>query len=516
MDKPLTAKLLEIKELYDAQILSQEEYDQQRKLILSSNVPQPQTSPAGTFIGLEAGNEYGPANARFLLIEEIARGGMASIWKAKDIAESKRLGKKSIKALKFLHPDFAHSRAHLKKLQREADNAKKLRHPNIVAVYNFEQGPDGHLFLVMEYLEGRDLAEVLVDESEGNGLSWGRVQSLMTPVADALHYAHTEHNIIHRDIKPANIFLTGDNKIKVIDFGLAEELKLSGSQLGIQADERSGTKIYWAPEICQSAPLAVTRDVYAFTAVVYELLTEQPPFPEEIVCERKADTLPIKPEAINNFVWEELIKGLAFKPKDRAYNIKNFWSMFIDLEQEAIVLEQSKLITKLSKQKKFKDYSAEEFHPTKLIVVKTKDIATDKDTVLDQYIDNGDGTVSDTKNKLMWKKCSEGQRGKKCYGKEKLYSWHNAFEQFEKGVSYAGYDDWRMPTIDELKTLVARNSNGSMVIQNDVFPKLRGFIWSSSQCAGSVGHAWVVSLRYGQVGAYGKDNSRNVRLVRNE
>lgn len=627
MENSLTSKLKELKALLKAGDISEEEFQELRKQLFVMEVPpQQQTTQNGTFIGLEAGNEYGPADARFILLKELARGGMASIWKAKDIEESKRLAKESIKALKFLHPDFSHSKAHFKKLQREADNAKKLRHPNIVAVYDFKQGPDGHLFLVMEYLEGRDFAEVLVDDG-AIGLPWNKVKTLMTPVAKAIAHAHNTHNIIHRDIKPANLFLTKKNEVKVIDFGLAEELKLSGSQLGIEVDERSGTKVYWSPEICESAPLAKTRDVYAFTAVVYELLTGQPPFPEQIVCHREENSQPKQPQNLDDETWKVLQKGLAYHPEERPEDIQELWNDVLNAQRRitpsklepskskglililvigvvvtGILFFQSKsnspepnpkktakeltakekkkqdLSTPISKEKakskKSKELmlkALEELEQKEELITKKHLKETIKEANIDriradaslkrwkakkaqeklvpqlknvslgkpneQYIDNGNGTVTDTKTSLMWKKCSEGQSGNNCSGKAKEYTWYDAMKQFNK-VSFAEYNDWRIPTKEELRTLVYcsngtpqseawvyscsskddrnRNNYQKPTLRKDIFLNTDRamVIWSSSPHADSRYHAWNVSFYYGNEDMGLKNNSLYVRLVR--
>ncbi len=181
-----------LKKLLDNGLIDQKDYDEQKQTLLSQiTAPTPSQMPHSTqatgdptsFLGLEEGMEVGPDHARFVLEKKLGCGGMACVWKAQDFHESERHGTISIKALKFLHPDFNHNEAHFSRLKLEADHAKKLRHPHIVGVYGFEQDPLGHLFLIMDYLEGSDLAELLIDEGGHEGLSWPRVQALMQPVA---------------------------------------------------------------------------------------------------------------------------------------------------------------------------------------------------------------------------------------------------------------------------------------------------------------------------------------------
>lgn len=152
----------------------------------------------------------------------------------------------------------------------------------------------------------------------------------------------------------------------------------------------------------------------------------------------------------------------------------------------------------------------------------------------DNYTDNGDGTVTDTKTKLMWKQCSEGQSGKDCSGEAAKYKWDDAMSKFGKGVSFAGHSDWRMPTMEELPTLVYC-SNGTQheeardemcggkdykageyqkpTINQKVFPNTnKDSYWSSTEKDAS--DAWDVSFDYGHVSRGDRDTVYAVRLVR--
>jgi uncharacterized protein (TIGR02145 family) len=154
-----------------------------------------------------------------------------------------------------------------------------------------------------------------------------------------------------------------------------------------------------------------------------------------------------------------------------------------------------------------------------------------------QYIDHGNGTVTDTKTKLMWKKCSEGQSGNNCAGKAKNYKWNNAMQQFKR-VSFVGHNDWRMPTREELRTLVycsngisqkeawghfcsGENYRGGNyqkpTINIKAFPNIdkNTVVWSSLAVATDPAHAWAVYFGYGKEHwDYKNGNSKQVRLVR--
>jgi hypothetical protein len=147
----------------------------------------------------------------------------------------------------------------------------------------------------------------------------------------------------------------------------------------------------------------------------------------------------------------------------------------------------------------------------------------DQEDVL-RYVDNRDGTITDTKTGLMWKRCSEGLSGADCEkGKMERYIWDDAVQNF-KNVEYAGYADWRLPTIDELKTLVYCSNGIKDKICNDgserprinqqAFPNTAWAYWSGSPSAGYSGYAWYVSFHYGNSGSDPRDYVSAVRLVR--
>ncbi|RWX48208.1 SH3 domain-containing protein [Candidatus Electrothrix aarhusensis] len=151
-----------------------------------------------------------------------------------------------------------------------------------------------------------------------------------------------------------------------------------------------------------------------------------------------------------------------------------------------------------------------------------------KDKTIGQYIDHGDGTITDTKTGLMWKRCSEGLSGKNCEkGKAEEYTWNDAVKRF-KNVDYAGYSDWRLPTIDELKSLVycskgvkdkddgeCNDGSERPTINQQVFPNTSLWYWSGSPYAGASDLAWYVNLFYGGYSNYvGRDANYAVRLVR--
>ncbi|MCI5160735.1 MAG: DUF1566 domain-containing protein [Candidatus Electrothrix sp. AX5] len=150
----------------------------------------------------------------------------------------------------------------------------------------------------------------------------------------------------------------------------------------------------------------------------------------------------------------------------------------------------------------------------------------EKDRTIAQYIDHGDGTVTDTKTDLMWKRCSEGLSGDNCEdGKGERYTWDDAMQRF-KNVEYAGSADWRLPTIDELKTLVycskgVNKTNGwchdgseAPTINQQAFPNISLWYWSGSPYADASAYAWYVFFNPGDSFINSRSNPYAVRLVR--
>ncbi|MFN7952819.1 MAG: protein kinase [bacterium] len=204
---------------------------------------------------------------RYEIVEEIGRGGMGIVYKARDPKLDRFV------AIKTLIGGNAANQAAIKRFEREARTIARLQHPCIVPIHEYGE-IDGTRFLVMEFVEGRTLLDLAKGERGNTRTSL----ALMSKVARALDYAH-EQGIVHRDLKPANVMIDTRREPRVMDFGLAKDLDGSQSMLS-QTGDLMGTPNYMAPEQADGRIHEVDRlsDVFSLGAMLYELLTGSPPF----------------------------------------------------------------------------------------------------------------------------------------------------------------------------------------------------------------------------------------------
>jgi serine/threonine-protein kinase len=268
---------------------------------------------------------------RYELSEVLGRGGMAEVRRGRDL----RLGR--IVAIKMLRVDHAADSTFQARFRREAQSAASLNHRNIVAVYDTgEDFLDGHRipYIVMEYVEGRTLRELLREQAR---FTSERTIEVTASILDALEYSH-RGGIVHRDIKPGNVMITTGGEVKVMDFGIARSLAETGAAL-TQTAAVVGTAQYISPEQARGESADARSDLYATGCVMYELLTGRPPFVGESlvsVAVSHVREMVTPPSALDPSIPRDLdaivLKALA---KDRLDRYQSAYEMRGDLERAA-------------------------------------------------------------------------------------------------------------------------------------------------------------------------------------
>jgi eukaryotic-like serine/threonine-protein kinase len=204
-------------------------------------------------------------NNRYRLEEQQGSGGMAMVYRAHDLMLERTV------AIKLLRADFSSDPDFRERFRQEAKAAANLSHPNIVTVHDFGLD-EGRLFIVMEYVPGTDLKTILKQRGR---FSLDETIALMVQACAGIGYAHRA-GLVHCDIKPQNMLVTPDQRLKVVDFGIARALA------SISPDERTdvvwGSPQYFSPEQAAGGAPSPASDVYSLGTVMYEMLTGQLPF----------------------------------------------------------------------------------------------------------------------------------------------------------------------------------------------------------------------------------------------
>ena len=258
---------------------------------------------------------------RFVLVEELGRGGMGVVYKACD--RSRGDVKDRYVAIKVLNEEFKRHPLAVRSLQREARKAQRLAHPNVVGVYDFDRDA-GNVYMVMEFLSGRSLEQVLRDDGRG-GIPLGPAMDIIKCLGAALSYAH-EQDVVHCDFKPSNAFLTSEGKVKVLDFGIARaapSLQEKGNATLFDAGQLGAiSPAYASLEMLQRETPDVRDDVYALACVAYELLTGVHPYQQ--IDAIKAYQTGLQPRPIRKLSraqWRALKQGLEFQRAARCPSI---------------------------------------------------------------------------------------------------------------------------------------------------------------------------------------------------
>ena len=251
---------------------------------------------------------------RYRLERKLGSGGMADVW----LAEDQELGRKV--AIKMLHERYANDTQFVERFRREATHAAGLSHPNVVSIFDRGEA-GGSYYIVMEYVEGRTLKELIVTRGP---CPVPVAISYVRQVLAALRYAH-RNGIVHRDIKPHNVLVDHEGRVKVADFGIAR----AGSSQMTEAGSIIGTAQYLSPEQARGAPVDESSDLYSTGVVLYELLTGEVPFDGETPVEiamKHLQQVPPAPSAIRHEIPHDVdlivLRALAKEPADRYRSAK--------------------------------------------------------------------------------------------------------------------------------------------------------------------------------------------------
>ncbi|WP_373229927.1 Stk1 family PASTA domain-containing Ser/Thr kinase [Cohnella sp.] len=261
-------------------------------------------------------------SGRYELLARVGGGGMALVYKARDLLLNRLV------AVKVLRQQFTHDDDFVKRFRREAQAAASLSHPNIVSIYDVGQVEDTH-YIVMEFIDGANLNEIIRDRAP---LQADEAVRVAAQICDALEHAH--HNqIIHRDIKPHNILMGNNGRVKVTDFGIARAVT---SSTITQTGSVIGSVHYFSPEHAKGVPTGEKSDIYSLGIVLYQMLTGSLPFlgesPISVALKHLQDTFerprkvnPHIPQSVENII----LKAMRKNPQERYQSARE---MYQDLD----------------------------------------------------------------------------------------------------------------------------------------------------------------------------------------
>ena len=265
---------------------------------------------------------------RYHVIKKLGEGGMGQVY----LAEHVKMGRRS--AIKVMSPAMVHDPDAVARFNREAANASRITHPNVCAVYDFGETPDGLIYLAMEFVEGEPLTAVI--EREG-ALPLARATAIFKQTADALQAAH-DLGIVHRDLKPDNIMVArtrdGADLVKVVDFGIAKAV--GGDEAGQKVTKTGlvvGTPEFMSPEQLSGDKVDGRSDLYSLALVYFRMLTGELPFQADSVQEtmikrltdEPAKLAEVRPDlAFPDGLQQVLDAALARTPAERYQTVAKF------------------------------------------------------------------------------------------------------------------------------------------------------------------------------------------------
>ncbi len=272
---------------------------------------------------------------RFMLQRRVSGGSMGEVYKALDRRMAEVEGVEPWVAIKVLNARLSKNAAALRAIQQEAAKGRALLHPNIVRFIDLDREDDLY-FLVMEWIEGQSLAAIL-DAPDSRKLPLEQVISIIDQLADALEYAH-QRGVVHADVKPGNVMLTPDDKIKLIDFGIAR-VRQSDTEPARSHDPKipgAVTPAYSSMQVLTGEEPVPSDDVFSLACLTYRLLAGYRVFGPRNAAEAADEGMsPQCPQGLSDGLWKVLKKALSFSRVTRFSSARGFADDFIAAARQA-------------------------------------------------------------------------------------------------------------------------------------------------------------------------------------
>lgn len=317
---------------------------------------QPELKVSGSETNVEPSEDRIPdLGTRFEVLGKIGEGGMGSVYKAREIKTDQ------IFAIKVLKDDLAKDAAALKRFEQEAEAARNLDHANLAAVYELEALANGTTYLIMEYVEGRSLDEILKEKERLDGK---KALEIFSQVTEALAYAH-EKGVIHRDVKPTNIIITDETSanpgVKVVDFGIAKVMPAANRETHnlTKTGDVFGSPNYMSPEQCLGFMLDQRSDIYSLGATIYEALAGKTPFegdnPIQVVMKQVNEEAPPLPSDLKSDKTVERLENVVLRCLEKDQESR--YQAIAELQKDLNLIKENRdpprYVTRLKEKPKF-------------------------------------------------------------------------------------------------------------------------------------------------------------------
>ena len=436
-----------------------------------------------------------PKIGKYKIIEEIGRGGMGRVYKALVPLVDETV------AIKVFSPSDAHREdvdGLRERFIQEAGLLYRINHPHVVAIRDVDLW-EGNPFYAMEYLPHSLMDEMGEGEQtrirRQGPLPTDRVLAYTRQLLSALIFLH-ERKIIHRDIKPGNVLLDGEGHVKLADFGIAKHGDRTGMTLTGMA---MGSGVFTAPEQTDAKHVDHRADIYAVGMLMYYMLTGT--LPTSFRSKTPGQLNPDVNDELNNLILDALQEDPGDRPQSAAEMLRRLDSCS-DKRAGGKRDRAPQAVTKLRYQLRSvlktvsRDHCKTEFG--------LDDDQKPKQYIQNEYVDNGNGTITDRATGLMWQ-----QSGSDEY---MHYDDANTYIDELNRSRLAGYSDWRLPTIPELMSLLEPTEKNDDLYIDPVFDNKQRYCWSAD--GRDSGSAWLVGFGSGRVGWPGHGDGYYVRAVR--